>query len=111
MPSRAFLRSQVHQSFVLRDMVNRGVRVELRRVRDGVAMSPRYESFSIEFTLPSGVRLPSGMYAVSKEGAATAEWPLLLTSVQPNEDGDQILEAVFHMRLDACASEAAGQTG
>lgn len=107
MPTRAYLQSQLHQRFVLRDAANRGVRVSLRRLTDGIAMNPRYESFSIEFTLPGGVRVPSGMYAVSREGESRAEWPLLLTAVKPNEDGDQVLEAVFHMRLNDSPTEGA----
>jgi hypothetical protein len=105
MPTRAYLQSQVQQRFVLRDMANHAVRVQLRRMTEGVAMNPRYESFSIEFALPGGVSVPSGMYAVSREGESRAEWPLLLTSVQPSEDGEQILEAVFHMRVGDKSTE------
>ncbi len=107
MPSRSYLHSQLHQRFVLCDAAHHSMRVNLLRVTEGVAMDPRFESFSIAFVLPSGARLPSGVYALSREGESEAEWPLLLTPIAPGEDGCHLMEAVFHLRVDVGDTQTA----
>lgn len=70
------------------------VAIELHGVSQRIAMSDRYECFSLDFRLPAGLALGQELYRVG--GPCGSVWELLLTPTLPDSQGRHYLEAVFH---------------
>lgn len=102
-PRREDLRDVDPDGFVLQISADRGLKVSLLAIREGVAMNRDYDSYSLLLALPEGVVLPQAVFNLFGPGR-TQPWVLLMTPVAPEPDGRHVLEAVIHSRREAVAA-------
>lgn len=101
-PSREDLRDADPEGFVLQISADRGLKVSLLAVREGIAMNSDYDSYSLLLALPEGVELPQAVFNLFGP-ARTQPWALLMAPVALEPDGRHVLEAVIHSRRQTAA--------
>ncbi|MFV3307727.1 DUF6916 family protein [Pseudomonas sp. NY15181] len=69
--------------------------VELLTVTEGIAMTPRHQCFCADFALPEGTWLPQALFRLALPGEDG--WLVLMAPGLPDEQGRNVLQAVFHM--------------
>lgn len=105
MPTYAELEAADPHAFALWNGADARVPVERIQLHQGVAMSARYECFLVFFALPAGLVPVQGVYRVF--GPQQQQWSLLMTPVQPEPDGRQVLQAVIHQEREPMARTSA----
>ncbi|KAF0812131.1 hypothetical protein IGB42_03408 [Andreprevotia sp. IGB-42] len=96
-PSFTDLQQSLEQNWHLSWEGHGGVDVQLVEVNEGVAMNRRFECYSAVFRQPAGLQLPQYTYLL--HSPAKMQWPVMLTPIGPDEDGEHhLLQAVFHCR-------------
>ncbi|MFC5695330.1 DUF6916 family protein [Pseudomonas sp. GCM10022186] len=99
-PTRQEFEQQLDQPWHLSWEGGEGLAVSLVEVSERTAMNARHECYCAVFALPAGIQLPQHTYLLRSPG--TAQWPVLLTPIGPDEEGErQLLQAVFHSRRAA----------
>ena len=102
LPSFDYFVAHQGSPFCLSLVGGQSVTLELREVSQRIAMSERYECFSLDFRLPPGLALGQGLYRVG--GPCGNAWELLLTPLLPDRQGRHCLEAVFHREKPGAAA-------
>jgi hypothetical protein len=91
-PSLARLRADRGLTYQLTDSGGDRLAAELRHVREGRAMGRRYQCYAAQLALPRPAA--QDVYTVR---SGDDEWALLLTPIGPDEDGQPLMEALFHV--------------
>lgn len=93
MPSQAFLRQHLEQTFHI-EGESTSVPCTLLSVRDGVPMNDAYTCYIAVFGLPEGLEGGQGNYRLRDPQGS--DWEFFMTPQMPDRSGRRRLEAVFH---------------
>lgn len=102
MPTFAELEAADAHAFALWNGEQAPTPIERVQLERGRAMSARHDCFQVFFAVPAGLSAEQGLYRVF--GPDQQQWILMMTPVQPEPDGRQVLQAVIHREIEPLAS-------
>ncbi len=92
-PTREFLDAHINATWELHHPQLAPLQARLVRVDDAGAMNKKFVCYSAEFALVDGERPHSLTYTAH---CGEHAWPLLLTAIGPDEDGQELLQLIIH---------------